>query len=514
MRASRQEQIGSAGVAYVIGDFRQINWGPSENHHHDLGIDLYLQVRDDRRFDRAAFVMAQVKSGASCFAEEAKGESGDITGWWYAEADAKHFEDWVQHGLPHLLILHDPATRVSYWAHVTKEAVTSTGDGFKIFVPVTQRVDGANREALLRVAASAKNSPALQRVADRDDLALEDDLLPLIRCVRPLAVMARAERVRTATLNHRSARLSAAMLGALLTGGDRDAESELMRRADGGDRNAVAALGSATALSPAAAVALIERDAAGCRQLIAEARKGSHRFGGWDSLHALTVVNLMFPTLANWEPVVEAVLDPLVAQKDKIDAVHILAVRADDLPDKVASALRGGMSSGVIAVRGQTAFSQNTEGLVAAAFALGLALGVVDTASAVRRILSWLRGSAVQRRAAGGLLGVLGRRAQDPVIQGALVILASDPQYHVRAKAAAALVRGATSPVPNVVEEAVVAAAREAGCAVPLSVGQALQAAPEVWPGPDTVRAELAVHISARVRAAADGCGARAEPKG
>lgn len=151
----------------MIGDFRQINWGPSENHHHDLGIDLYLQVRDARRFDRAAFVMAQVKSGASCFAKEAKGESGDITGWWYAEADAKHFEDWVQHGLPHLLILHDPATRVSYWAHVTKEAVTSTGDGFKIFVPVTQRVDGANREALLRVAASAKNSPALQGTSFR-----------------------------------------------------------------------------------------------------------------------------------------------------------------------------------------------------------------------------------------------------------------------------------------------------------------------------------------------------------
>lgn len=101
---------------------------------------------------------------------------------------------------------------------------------------------------------------------------------------------------------------------------------------------------------------------------------------------------------------------------------------------------------------------------------------------------------------------MLGRRAQDPVIQGALVMLAGDPQYHVRAAAAAALVRGATSPVPDVVEEAVVAAARETGCAVPLSVGQALQAAPEVWPRLDTVRAELAVHISARVRAAADGC--------
>lgn len=93
MRASK-EQTGSAGVAYVMGDFRNLDWGPLENHPHDLGTDLYLQVRDDRRFDRGALVTAQVKSGASHFNQVAKGETGDITGWWYAVADAKHFEDW------------------------------------------------------------------------------------------------------------------------------------------------------------------------------------------------------------------------------------------------------------------------------------------------------------------------------------------------------------------------------------------------------------------------------------
>jgi len=876
-----------------MADFSDLNWGPVENVRHDLGIDVYLQVRDERRFNRAALVMAQVKTGASYFDEAAKGKTGDITGWWYPENGADHFEDWVQHGLPHLLVLHDPATRISYWVRVTKDAVTSTGKGFKIFVPVTQRVDDTNRGALLDVAASAKISPALQgtsfiasaravapsralrhallaprliaphpntgynalwsprrpshssrrvasqtlerfvheshnpklagaaatsrdwgwqffaayrelvttggrgpilrlagaltrrrtqngqayrigacavtaavalmdaelwdeaqavllaagedlppidhawvlvqravvlaeqgdleaarrlaataqrtlnldaddvtagaigaaaaslifettgwgvdefshavtasdtaaawwrsqtvswalgdhdhrafeawanyddvddqhldtaqnrlhgaalaaslagargsaaatlavrarhdlvhhevawrsttaseldnaighagtelvadvpagtavggldatakpgqdaanglegaldelrrygryedlelatrrlwaagpampvraalwrsvaapwthtnahakltllhragdlldtrladeavqhclnvlvdptpfaervrptfsithyahqalrgvlaaasdaahdqvveyllqRVTDGDDPGLEDSLPPLMACVRPLAVTVRAEVARTAALNQRSVRLSATMLGALLAGGDRHAESELMRRADDGDRHAVVALGSAMALSPVAAAALIERDAIGCRQLIAQARNGSHSFGGWDSARALTVANLTFPALAKWEPVVEVVLDPFVAE----------------------------------------------------------------------------------------LLGVLGRRAQDPVIEGALVMLTSDPQYHVRAAAAAALIRGATSPMPDVVEEAVLAAARENGCAVPLSVGQALQAAPETWPRLDTARAALAMHISAQVRAAADGrCG-------
>lgn len=128
----------------MMADFSDLNWGPVENVRHDLGVDVYLQVRDDRHFDRVALVTAQVKSGASYFNHVAKSESGDVTGWWYAEADAKHFEDWVQQVLPHLLVLNDPATRISYWAHVTKKAVTSTGDGFKILVPVIQRVDDAN----------------------------------------------------------------------------------------------------------------------------------------------------------------------------------------------------------------------------------------------------------------------------------------------------------------------------------------------------------------------------------
>src|SRR5262249_49796067 len=112
---------------------------------------------------------------------------------------------------------------------------------------------------------------------------------------------------------------------------------------------------------------------------------------------------------------------------------------------------------------------------------------------------------ASQRQVAGELLGVLGRRAQDPAIQGALVMLTGDPQYVVRAAAAGALARGATPPVSTVVEEAITAAAHEQGCAVPLSVARALVAAPAAWPPQSAARAQVAPHASARVRAAATG---------
>jgi hypothetical protein len=105
---------------------------------------------------------AQVKSGPSYFDAPTSDDQGACTGWWYAESDARHFEDWVQHALPHLLVMHDDATRTSYWAHVTKDAVQSTGDGFKIHVPIQQKVELSNRDTLLEVAASAKQQPVLQ----------------------------------------------------------------------------------------------------------------------------------------------------------------------------------------------------------------------------------------------------------------------------------------------------------------------------------------------------------------
>jgi Domain of unknown function (DUF4365) len=79
----------------------------SVNAQHDLGTDLFAQARDARRFDRGLFVGVQVKAGPSYFAQPAHTEDGSLLGWWYYEEDAGHFDDWVTHGLPHLLVLHD-----------------------------------------------------------------------------------------------------------------------------------------------------------------------------------------------------------------------------------------------------------------------------------------------------------------------------------------------------------------------------------------------------------------------
>jgi len=135
------------------------------NVQHDLGTDLFAQARDARRFDRGLFVGVQVKAGPSYFAQPARAEDGSLLGWWYYEEHADHFDDWVTHGLPHLLVLHDLDSRVSYWVHVTATAVESTGKGVKILVPVSQTIDQEHLDDLLGVAASHKPVIGLQGTA-------------------------------------------------------------------------------------------------------------------------------------------------------------------------------------------------------------------------------------------------------------------------------------------------------------------------------------------------------------
>ncbi|MFI1208791.1 DUF4365 domain-containing protein [Streptomyces sp. NPDC020802] len=156
-RATVEEQTGTIGASEVAGNFERINWGPVPNSYHDLGTDLLVQARDARLFDRGLLVGVQVKGGPSFFKEaEMDPETGEVIGWWYREGGVHHFEDWVCHDLPHLLVLHDLDTRVSYWKHVTSDQVVTTGKGAKILVPRSQTIDKGHIDDLLEVAASRR----------------------------------------------------------------------------------------------------------------------------------------------------------------------------------------------------------------------------------------------------------------------------------------------------------------------------------------------------------------------
>ena len=165
VRASEQELIGTRGMKAVCGGFLAIGWGPVPNQEHDLGTDLLVLARDRRRFDRGLVVGVQVKTGPHYFKRVERGDNGHVLGWWYYESDTDHFDDWVTHGLPHLLVLHCLEEGKSYWVHVTAKQVTSTGKGCKILVPVHQTIGDRQADNLFDVACMQKAAPVLEGTA-------------------------------------------------------------------------------------------------------------------------------------------------------------------------------------------------------------------------------------------------------------------------------------------------------------------------------------------------------------
>lgn len=162
-RAPHSSTHATAGVSEVMGAFERIGWAPVEvKEKHDLGTDLLVAARDARRFDRGLLIGVQVKSGPSWFLDQCRDEAGNVTGWWYRENEPSHFDYWVKHQLPHLVILYDLDSRCAYWVHVTAQRCVPTGKGVKIAVPADQRIDARGVDALFEVASSQRATISLE----------------------------------------------------------------------------------------------------------------------------------------------------------------------------------------------------------------------------------------------------------------------------------------------------------------------------------------------------------------
>lgn len=111
-------------------------------------------------------VGVQVKSGASWFRSPQTDDDNGITGWWFY-ADRDHWDAWLSHSIPHLIVLQDTSTKVSYWVHVTQQSVVRTRRSAKILVPVAQTVDVGHYEELLAVATSQRPAAAWEGSAWR-----------------------------------------------------------------------------------------------------------------------------------------------------------------------------------------------------------------------------------------------------------------------------------------------------------------------------------------------------------
>jgi hypothetical protein len=161
MEQSHQDQLGEAGQSAIVLFFNDLGWGPLTTGKHDLGTDVFVQVREEVQTEEARHLIdlgmllgVQVKTGDSWFLEPAN--KGGRSGWWFRERDHRHEEYWVNHHIPHILILQNESRDIQVWARLDRDSIEDTGAGIRVFVPADHAIGSAAAEQWARVVVEAR----------------------------------------------------------------------------------------------------------------------------------------------------------------------------------------------------------------------------------------------------------------------------------------------------------------------------------------------------------------------
>src|SRR5690349_15390431 len=127
MRQPMRDQLGEAGQKAVELFFNDLGWGPLATGKHDLGTDIFVQVREPDLTDLGMLLGVQVKTGDSWFRYPAVVDGR--SGWWFREKDRSHEGYWVNHHVPHILIMQDKTRNRRLWARLDRKSIERTGKG-------------------------------------------------------------------------------------------------------------------------------------------------------------------------------------------------------------------------------------------------------------------------------------------------------------------------------------------------------------------------------------------------
>ncbi|MBD7999546.1 DUF4365 domain-containing protein [Oerskovia gallyi] len=176
MRAGATSPAGTSGASYITAALEEYGWAVVPHpQEHDIGTDLWVSPRDARRFDLGLMLGMQVKNGDSWFAEPAT--VGGQPGWWFRDS-REHFEYWLHHSVPHVVVLRNPETSRAYWARVDAPSVVRTTKRGKLFIAEDQLLDATALAALTKIAAAVRPQPRWSGSAwaGAPDLAPEHEL--------------------------------------------------------------------------------------------------------------------------------------------------------------------------------------------------------------------------------------------------------------------------------------------------------------------------------------------------
>jgi hypothetical protein len=160
--------VDGLGVGTARTEFGRWGWAFREQPVPDFGIDAHVEpVADGRPLGR--LIALQIKAGPSYFAQAVPG------GWQYRGSDP-HLRSWLRHSLPVVLLFHNPASSVTYWAHVNPDTVYLSGTRWEMLVPSDQVLGVHAREefrVLAESAPAASDDPVEQSCAWLPPAAVE-----------------------------------------------------------------------------------------------------------------------------------------------------------------------------------------------------------------------------------------------------------------------------------------------------------------------------------------------------
>lgn len=167
---------GRIGVNAVERAVLEIGWLFRELPTSDFGIDGQIEIVDDSGNPTGRLIAVQIKSGPSYLKE--KTSAGFIF-----RGEPRHLSYWGQYSLPVIVVLHDPESGTCYWRSVESGNVKTLKRGWKMTIPLDQRLAEEAGPALqrlstgspyfLRLAELAQARPLMQRVVDGSRLFLE-----------------------------------------------------------------------------------------------------------------------------------------------------------------------------------------------------------------------------------------------------------------------------------------------------------------------------------------------------
>lgn len=129
------EGIGVAATAKIINQMGLIF---REQPTDDYGIDAQIETIENN-YATGKLIAVQIKSGSSYF-NERTGDSVIYRG------ERKHYDYWLNHSLPVIIVLYNPDNDTCYWNVVNSKTATITGKNWKIEIPFTNLLKDAKSQ--------------------------------------------------------------------------------------------------------------------------------------------------------------------------------------------------------------------------------------------------------------------------------------------------------------------------------------------------------------------------------